>query len=437
MAEFENIGPHLTFTKEMKNHHMLLTALLLAFIVHLPAQSTNFPQPAEPPQNFETSAFVQANAFVPAAMMSGSLHSVGEQAWNNGLQNTYQLTSGGTTTSILGTPLLIQRIREIYAIEYLRGVSKTDEFTTALAKAAGEKVNSVINIARNPIGTVQNLPKGASRFFGNIGEGLKGAREGNAGNAIEAASGMSKAKAKLAFKLGVSPYTDNVLLQEQLSNAAWAMASGGLVLSAASVVVPGAAGTALTAIGGNQILQNQLIDTPPTQLRIINRKKLLALDLDQEQADAFLMQPYYSPENSTIIVHALSLFGVDPQPFLNIANAAASREDAFYFQRLAQLLLQYHRTIAPIRSLHVKGGLICALDKNGVLVVPASLDYAIWNEPVSNRVNEFSALLLLSNTKVKSLSLWTDGQLSTRLCDELTKRNISYRMLALDSVASK
>ena len=420
----------------MTYHHILLSAAVLALSLNLPAQTTNPLQPEGGITNFETAGFVEASKFVPVTMISGSLHSVGTQAYNNGLQNTYQLQSASTTTSILGTPLLLRRIKEIYAIDYLRNQSRTDEFTKALAKAGRDKVNSVINVARDPIGSVMNLPKGASRFFGNVGEGLKGVHGGNAGNAMEAATGMSKEKARLAFKLGVSPYTDNQELQEQLSNAAWAMAGGGLVLSAASVVVPGVAGTALTAIGGNQILQNQLINTPPNQLRIMNRKKLFALGLDRDQADAFLIQPYYTPENSTTIVDALSRIGVNPEAFLNEANLAANPEDAFYFQRVAQLLLQYQQSVTPIKSLHVKDGLVCALDKNGALVVPVSLDYGIWSERISKRVDEFS-MLLQGNTKVKGLTLWTDGQLSARLCDELNKRNISYRMLALDSATLK
>ena len=425
------LRPHQPFVK-VKHMRLLFFAVATSFFscgVSLPAGSSPPPRAGDADTTFESPGFVDANRFVPAPMMSGSLHSVGGQAFNNGLQNSYQLTDSGTTRDILGTPLLLQRIKEIYAIDSLRRLSKTDEFTKALARAAGDKVNSVINIAKDPIGTVKNLPKGASRFFGSVGEGLKSTQGGNAGNALEAASGMSKAKAQLAFKLGVSPYSDNQELQEQLSNVAWAMAGGGLVLGAAGMIVPGAAGTTLTAVGGNQILQNQLIDTPPSQLRILNRKKLFALGLDRDMADAFLMQTSFTPANATIIVDALSRIGVNPEAFLNEADAVNCPEDAFYFQRLAQLLLLYPQTVAPIMSLHVKDGLVCALDKNGVLVVPVSLDYAIWSERVANRVYEFSKLVSMSNSKVKSLTLWTDGQLSQRLCEELSKRNISYQII--------
>ena len=108
--------------------------------------------------------------------MTGSLHSVAAQAWNDGLENTYQLTSNGQVTVIKGTPLLLQRINEIYALDYLNNLSQTQEFTSAMAKSLGQKVNSVVGIVKDPVGTVQNLPKGASRFFGGIGDALKGGR---------------------------------------------------------------------------------------------------------------------------------------------------------------------------------------------------------------------------------------------------------------------
>ncbi len=310
--------------------------------------------------------------------MTGPLHSVNDHAYNDGLQNVYQLTSDGRTLEITTTPLLIQRINEIYALDYLRGLSKTEEFGKALANSAKAKGKSIVGIVKDPVGTVKNLPKGASRFFGGIGEAMKGGKSETEGGMLDSLAGTNKAKAALAWKLGVSPYTDNQELQEELTNTARAMAGGGLVLGAATMAVTGGAGAALTVIGVNQTLQAALVNSTPEELRIINRKKLLALGENREQADAFLMHPQYSPWHKTIITDALSRIGVNPAAFLKEAGRASNQEDAFYFQRLAQLLLQYHATTAPLRSIRIENGVVCGLDRNGTLVVPVSLDYAIW-----------------------------------------------------------
>ena len=416
----------------MKVSCLLLPVVLFAFNPDLVAQAPTAGQPQASEQAFETSSVVEAKLFVPEKLMTGSLHSVDDHADNDGLQNVYQLTSEGRTLEITTTPLLIQRINEIYALDYLRGLSKTEEFGKALANSAKAKGKSIVGIVKDPVGTVKKLPRGASRFFGGIGEAMKGGKSETEGGTLDSLAGTNKAKAALALKLGVSPYTDNQALQEELTNTARAMAGGGLVLGAATMAVTGGVGVALTVVGVNQTLQAALVNSTPEELRIINRKKLFALGLSPEQADAFLLHSQYSPWHKTIITDALARIGVSPKTFLKEACKASNQEDAFYFQRLAQLLLQYHETTAALRSIRIENEIVCGLDRNGTLVVPVSLDYAIWNERLAGRANQF-ATLVSAGKEIKTLALWTDGELSPRLGQELTTRGISWKMHALDA----
>jgi hypothetical protein len=209
------------------------------------------------------------------------------------------------------------------------------------------------------------------------------------------------------------------------------MAGGGLVVSAATAAVGGGAGTALSVVGVNQTLQDTLINSTPDDLRIINRKKLLALGVDRALADEFLMHPWFSPWHETITTDALAQIGVNPSSFLNHAARALTPEDAFFFQRVAQILARYHAGTAPLRAIRFEGGIVTALDNNGTLVVPVSLDYGIWAEHTARRAEDFAAIDK-SRDDIKGLALWTDGRLSDRLCEELKKRGIAYRMLALD-----
>ena len=94
----------------------------------------------------------------------------------------------------------------------------------------------------------------------------------------------------------------------------------------------------------NEALQATLVNSPPSELRIINRKKLFALGMNRENADEFLMHPWYSPWQETIIVDALNTIGRDPTAFLDRACRALTEQDANYFQRLAQVLASYHKT---------------------------------------------------------------------------------------------
>jgi len=396
------------------------------------AQSEDAAFVAQFGKTFEQGGAVDAKDFIPAELLKGHLHAVRPLADNDGLRNTYFLDAPGGVVEVTGTPALAGRIREIYALDHLRGLSKTEEFGKALAKTAEAKIESAVGVVRNPIGTIKNVPRGASRFFGRIGEGLKGGRsEEEGGNPLQGITGVSKAKTKLAAQLGVSPYTTNEELQRELTSTARAMAGGGLVVSAATAAVGGGAGTALSVVGVNQTLQDTLINSTPDDLRIINRKKLLALGVDRALADEFLMHPWFSPWHETITTDALAQIGVNPSSFLNHAARALTPEDAFFFQRVAHILARYPAGTAPLRAIRFEGGIVTALDNNGTLVVPVSLDYGIWAEHTARRAEDFAAIDK-SRDDIKGLALWTDGRLSDRLCEELKKRGIAYRMLALD-----
>jgi len=376
-------------------------------------------------KTFEPAGSVPAKDFAPEAMMRGALHSVRPLADNDGLNNTYFADTPSGVQEITGTQALIIRIREIYALEHLRGLSKTEEFRKSFGKAAEAKVQSAAGLVRDPVGTIKNVPRGASRFFGRIGEGLKGGKSREEGGSpLQDITGVSKAKAQLAAQLGVSPYTTNEELQRELTSTAQAMAGGGFIIGAASSLATGGAGAALTVVGVNQTLQDTLINSTPEDLRIINRKKLLALGVDRALADEFLMHPWFSPWHESITTDALAQIGVNSTAFLQDACKALTPEDAFFFQRLAQILARYHTTQTPLRNIQLENGVICATDKGGTLVVPLSCDYAIWAERAARRAEEFAALAQ-SDKEIKGLALWVDGKVSDRLAQELTTRKIA------------
>jgi hypothetical protein len=347
-------------------------------------------------------------------------------AENDGLINTYFLDTNDGVLEVAGTAALAVRIHELYAIDYLRGMSKSEEFAKALVKSGKAKVESVGGVMRNPVGTIKNVPKGASRFFGRIGEGLKGGGSEGEDNALKGLTGVSTAKAKLAGKIGVSPYTLNQDLQRELDAMARAMAGGGLVVDLATSAV---GGPAITALEWNKTLQDTLVSTTPEDLRSGNRKKLLGLGVERPLVEEFLAHPWYSPWDETITTSALASVGVNPSAFLTDAVRALTAEDALFFARIAQILAQYHAQAVPLTAIRFQGGLITALDRDGTLLVPVSLDYGIWAERAARRVEEFSAIKGRDGTK--GLALWTDGKLSDRLCSELKTRGITYRADAL------
>jgi len=411
----------------MKSKYSLIAFAFLTIAAL--GQTETTPSPA--PQAFETPGRVPTKMFIPAELMSGPLHSVGDFAENDGMNNTYFLYSGDDAWAVTTGIALRTRIREIYAIAKLREMSKTDEFARAMANAGKQKIEGVVGIVTNPLGAIQNIPLGASRFFGRIGEAMKGGTTQGEGNAVQNMIGVSKAKIALAVKLGVSPYSYNQELQTQLTSNARAMALGGLVVSAATAAVGGPAGDVLMGLNVNQTLQQTLVNSTPDDLRIINRKKLFALNVSRENADAILMHPWYSPWTETIMIDAFSTIGIDPTAFLADACNALTEEDAIFFERLAQVLARYDTTKAQLRSIRVESHAVCALDANGTLVFPLSCDYATWSEHAAGRVAEFAALTQ-GQEDIKGLAVWVDGKVSDRAAQELKSRKIDLVTAVLD-----
>jgi hypothetical protein len=219
-----------------------------------------------------------------------------------------------------------------------------------------------------------------------------------------------------------------------LSKFGLAMGGGGLAISAATSFATGGAGAALTVVGVYVTLTDTLLNSTPEDLRILNRKKLLALGVSRELADEFLMHPWFSPWHETITTDALAGIGVNPTAFLSDAVKALTAEDAFYFQRVAQILAKYHATVGPLGAIRFENGIITAVARDGTLVVPVSMDYAIWAERTARRTEEFVALDR-TRDHITGLALWTDGRLSERFCEELKKRGIAWRMNVLEPAA--
>jgi len=78
--------------------------------------------------------------------------------------------------------------------------------------------------------------------------------------------------------------------------------------------------------------------------------------------------------------------------------------------------------VAPLQSLRLQDELVCGVDNNGVLVVPVSLDYAIWTATVAQRVDGL-AHVPVDDPTIKSVQIYTDGQASERVKTELRSIN--------------
>jgi hypothetical protein len=387
------------------------------------------------PSDFEVPGPVAADIFLPKAAFAGRLLYVEKVAQNNGLQNTYRIRSHTEAYEVTGTEAALQFLQELRAIDQLRRISSTQAFTRGLNQSAQEKYESAKEIVRDPIAAVKRVPQGAARFFGKVKGFLSQNEEdtgaqASTGEAIKGVLGVEKAKRELAARLGVDVYSRNQVLQQELDRVASAMAGGGLALNIGTMPIGGPIGMGLTVVGVDQTVQSLINNSSPDDLRKWNEQKLSALGANSDLIRQFLNHPWYSPRQETVITAALEKVQVNPDVFLETANGALTDQDATYFQHVAQLLALCSGRAAPLKSFRVEDGLLCAVDSNGVLLVPVSFDYGIWTETVSQRVAALTGLVE-SGQGIIGIEIWTDGIISERAKEELGKRSISYQCVSL------
>ena len=252
--------------------------------------------------NYDPRQPVSTADFSPTSLLSSVLYSVAPLAQPDGQHVTFILQGPGGSERVTGRQRLVIRASEIKAIAALDQIDKSEEFGKALVKAGAEKVESVKDAVKDPLGTAQRLPQGASRFLGRVATAVKNTAEGkgNPRSGVETALGVSRKKAELALQLGVSPYTQDAVLQSKLDATARAMAGGALVVNLSGLVVSGGVGTAISVVNVNQTLQRTLIESSPEEMRVKNRAALAAMGASSGAIDGFLGNPALSPWQQSI-----------------------------------------------------------------------------------------------------------------------------------------
>jgi hypothetical protein len=388
---------------------------------------------ATPSAEYETPGPVNAQDFLPKSAFSGEKIFVEKIAQNDGLQNTYRIRAGLDEYEITGSTAAMEVLQEVRAIHQLRQISTTKAFTHGLKQSAKGTYQSGKEIVQDPVGTLKKVPQGASRFFGKVkgffSDDEEDAGQGTSpGETVKGILGADKAKRKLAARLGVDVYSRNQVLQNELDRVASAMAGGGVAFDIGTLPIGGAVGIGLTVIGIQQTVDSLINDSSPTSLRNWNEENLIKLGANDDLVFQFINHPWYTLRQVTVITASLVSTKINPDLFLESATKALTPADGRYFEQVGELLAAYSQKTAPLQSLRLQDGLLCAIDTNGVLIVPVSLDYAIWTAKVAQRVDDLAAVPD-SDANIKSVEVCTDGKVSERVKSELTKRGIGYQSL--------
>ena len=426
-------------SRETKKAAMKETArflLIMAVATALPSlgQVTSSSPSGEGNSDFEELPELKASEILKPEFLKGQYHTVQESVPTSSGMNRFTIDSQFGAFEAEGNEMLVRRVGEIDAIARLKDISRTDVYKQALAKAAKGPYESAKNIIRDPVNSIENVPKGVMKFMKGAGEKVKsiGKKEKSSdksgGSQVEQMIGYSNAKRKVAVSLGVDPYTTNSVLRKELDGIAWATFAGGATFSVVTLPVGGAAGVGLTMTGVSSSMNQLLVEKSPEDLKAYNRQSLIAMGASASEADRLLGNPAYTPTQQTaFVLNMKSLDGVaNRKAFIRLAGMNSSADaDAIFCVQTAAMLGKLHQEI-PLARIETIGDFPIAVAKDGTTVVALQWDYAAWTSGAadfSQAAQKFAGQAPRNKKVVVALS----GQTSERLRHELETRGIQLQ----------
>jgi hypothetical protein len=217
---------------------------------------------------------------------------------------------------------------------------------------------------------------------------------------------ISKAELNWYAQLGVDPYTDNELLRKAVQSVA--RVEGLTTFGMKFVGLP-------SIPGASEMRRTMDIvwKTDPWELRLANRKKLLAAGLSEETARSFEDNPALSLSLQTALVQSLdALAGVGGRETV-IARAIGveSREEASTLASATALMVRFHRQQTPLVEFLAGARLPVARTQQGGLVAVLLTDAVFWTTEVAEGAKEFAALH--AGDPAKGRQLWVVGEASS------------------------
>jgi len=389
----------------------------LAAVVLLVNSAGSLAEEATPGQAAFDSPEVRATAdVVPPALLRGPHYQLGPTVRTFAFMNQYSVTSDYGPFSPPSDARLRRLIREIAAIAELQKIHQSDAFAKATVEAGKGVVQGAQHLINDPVGTIGAVPEAVFSVFGRVSEAAKrGGRSQYEDGVAQNLLAVSSFKREYAQKFDVDVYSTNEVLQKELNSVAWASAAGNLTLGAASMVTGAAVLQAASGLRTLDQAKNTVNALPPTELSKRNREALRQMRVPDPVADRFLENRVLSPRHQTVIVEAMkALRGVPGHAaFIQYAARADSEDTALLFQEMAELLADYHRSIAPIQRLDVYLNVPIAYTGQGSAVILLPIDRLLWTERTSGIATSLGQTLPKPQ-RVRKIELWMTGDASDR-----------------------
>jgi hypothetical protein len=349
----------------------------LVFITYaiLPADAQDLPEFQKVPIT------LKAAAVVPKDVMNGPNYQIEQKVKNDGFINTYRMTTDYGPLKVEGTSLLMERTNELKALSHMQEIEQTDTFAEALKSGATAPVRTVKGLVTHPVDTVSGVASGVGSWFEDIGNAIT-SDDPQQENALSAAIGYAGAKRKFAYEYGINPYTRYEPVQEKLTQMARASVVGGLTPKVAFGLIKTPVGTVLKLTGTADTMRKLVRDKSPAELSEINAGKLKAMGVEDSLANDFLKNPYFDPQEETLLVGELEAMKNvrDRKKFIKMAAVAPDYKIARFLRERVQMTAIYNEKVAPVERILAVQGVPLLQRKDGIIVVLAPLDHVAWTQ---------------------------------------------------------
>jgi hypothetical protein len=334
-------------------------------------------------QSTETPPIFNA-AQIPGINRIGANYTIQNPVRSDGLLRIYVLTTPYGEVTVQGDEMMRMRVNELNALALLEKVSNSESFAKALAEAGLSPVVFAGRLLTNPIDTVQSTLAGVGGFFGRVGSGIANAGK-TPDDAVSSLLGVTEQRRQLAAAYGVDPYTDFPPLSAKLEQLSQAAALGGLTVTGALLVIPGAAGIIVsnlsTAYKLNDIGLDELArNYTAAQILDLNRSRLTAMGVDPELNERLLANRNYTPIDMAAMVAALDSMAAvtGREAYVACAAAVDTRAIAYVMRRQAELMADdYHRHGAYLRFVALVG-YPYVITRDGHIMTLAPIDALSW-----------------------------------------------------------
>ena len=388
----------------MRKWSEYLSVLLMAVLFAMPVFSADQADYQGPPFS------INAVDILPQSLLNGENYKVDEKVSNDGLVNTFRLTTHYGPLTAESSAELLMRIDELNALVHMEEMDRKEVFGDALVGGVTGTVKGAAELVKSPVEGTKNLVKGTGQFISNLGASIF-SDDPDQDNVVKTALGYDVAKRKFAFEFGIDPYTDYDPVADRLGQIARAAVAGGIAPKAAMAAIDSKVVMAMRISGTAYGMMQLVRDNPPEKLKEINREKLQKMGVDDPLIDAFLNNYRFNPQEETILVGELETMqgvkGIDA--FMGHAVQATEESVALLHRVRAQLMAGYHNHISPAATISNIDGVLCLQLKNGGLVLLAPVDYVFWTKKLSDKLKSFESKTA-GMKDIKEKQVWVSGK---------------------------